>query len=534
MVATVLQRNAAAATALLTSPAALPLLLLLLEPTDADATADDDAAAAAFSPVTELQRFSVTALCSLLQHASARVVARDYVAPLLTNLVCVMLAPNSGEEGHLFGRVDASALQALCSALSRNALPEPPLLEKLVPLSLLQQLCGRAAAEPEADAPALAAVRALAACDPRYAALLSALQSSVQPEGVRRAQHKAAQRALRAEFQAEDLQRRLLDAAASPLWAAARAATSPHCRLALARAALYSRVCVIACPVEPALVKEHRRVAMEGPRIIVSARPDSGLEPFAVSVGLHALTGGAAPELLLFMDGVPDVDADAALQAAFTILSHAANIAFARTVHYDKDAGGAYASLAAAPMLDAQGAFVYSRHAEEETFGLHELPAHDELPPGLGQLTWRFEPAPPGQLPDEHRLMSGFYAALCGVALDELKTHMTWRVCSLAATLAAAPPEVAALARTSLAADSGAPPTPSQLDSCATCPTCCAKRARGLLCGLISCDRPSGHDGAPLKVCSRCRVVAYCCKEHQVSDWKRHKRAECKKAAAAH
>lgn len=38
-----------------------------------------------------------------------------------------------------------------------------------------------------------------------------------------------------------------------------------------------------------------------------------------------------------------------------------------------------------------------------------------------------------------------------------------------------------------------------------------------------------GHVGEKIKTCSRCRTIAYCSRECQVSDWKRHKR-DCRKA----
>jgi hypothetical protein len=45
-------------------------------------------------------------------------------------------------------------------------------------------------------------------------------------------------------------------------------------------------------------------------------------------------------------------------------------------------------------------------------------------------------------------------------------------------------------------------------------------------CALSACAAAEPHARA-FKRCSRCRVVAYCCPEHQAADWKRHKRAEC-------
>jgi hypothetical protein len=45
-------------------------------------------------------------------------------------------------------------------------------------------------------------------------------------------------------------------------------------------------------------------------------------------------------------------------------------------------------------------------------------------------------------------------------------------------------------------------------------------------CALPACAATEPHARA-FKRCARCRVVAYCCPEHQAADWKRHKRAEC-------
>ncbi len=45
-------------------------------------------------------------------------------------------------------------------------------------------------------------------------------------------------------------------------------------------------------------------------------------------------------------------------------------------------------------------------------------------------------------------------------------------------------------------------------------------------CALPACAAAEPHARA-FKRCARCRVVVYCCAEHQAADWKRHKRAEC-------
>jgi hypothetical protein len=50
-------------------------------------------------------------------------------------------------------------------------------------------------------------------------------------------------------------------------------------------------------------------------------------------------------------------------------------------------------------------------------------------------------------------------------------------------------------------------------------------------CALPACNAPELRACAFNK-CSACKTVVYCCKEHQVDDWPRHK-AACKAARAA-
>ena len=59
-----------------------------------------------------------------------------------------------------------------------------------------------------------------------------------------------------------------------------------------------------------------------------------------------------------------------------------------------------------------------------------------------------------------------------------------------------------------------------------------AAAAPGLrCCGLTSCAAREKHP-THFKSCGACRGVAYCCKEHQTSDWPAHK-AACKAARKA-
>jgi hypothetical protein len=53
-------------------------------------------------------------------------------------------------------------------------------------------------------------------------------------------------------------------------------------------------------------------------------------------------------------------------------------------------------------------------------------------------------------------------------------------------------------------------------------------------CTLPACAASEPHaSGAPFQVCARCRGARYCCAAHQAEDWRRHKRMECVKPAAA-
>ena len=44
-------------------------------------------------------------------------------------------------------------------------------------------------------------------------------------------------------------------------------------------------------------------------------------------------------------------------------------------------------------------------------------------------------------------------------------------------------------------------------------------------CALPDCGAQEPHPKA-FKLCSRCKDATYCCKEHQVEDWARHKRED--------
>lgn len=51
-------------------------------------------------------------------------------------------------------------------------------------------------------------------------------------------------------------------------------------------------------------------------------------------------------------------------------------------------------------------------------------------------------------------------------------------------------------------------------------------------CTLPDCGATEPHPKA-FKLCGRCKSTAYCCPEHAAQDWRRHKRAECSRPAAA-
>lgn len=51
-------------------------------------------------------------------------------------------------------------------------------------------------------------------------------------------------------------------------------------------------------------------------------------------------------------------------------------------------------------------------------------------------------------------------------------------------------------------------------------------------CTLPDCGAEEPHPKA-FKLCGRCKSTAYCCPEHAAQDWRRHKRAECSRPAAA-
>jgi hypothetical protein len=46
-------------------------------------------------------------------------------------------------------------------------------------------------------------------------------------------------------------------------------------------------------------------------------------------------------------------------------------------------------------------------------------------------------------------------------------------------------------------------------------------------CCYWACTTPNGRDSQELQRCSGCKLVKYCCKEHQTLDWKFEHKGEC-------
>ena len=75
----------------------------------------------------------------------------------------------------------------------------------------------------------------------------------------------------------------------------------------------------------------------------------------------------------------------------------------------------------------------------------------------------------------------------------------------------------------------GTPPDPSEFVSAAFDAAAAEGAVRGLHeCALASCTSKEVHV-SQFKKCGACRIVAYCCREHQLADWPSHK-AACKAA----
>ncbi len=126
-----------------------------------------------------------------------------------------------------------------------------------------------------------------------------------------------------------------------------------------------------------------------------------------------------------------------------------------------------------------------------------------------------------------HRLVT---AALCREAGMLFRMRAT---CGLSAAEETALCQLAE--RIKVECDSTEQETWRRMDACTESrqQTAAADAARHGLrrCALPSCDAQEPHPKL-FKLCGRCSGAAYCCKQHQTEDWKRHKREDgCKPAA---
>ena len=210
---------------------------------------------------------------------------------------------------------------------------------------------------------------------------------------------------------------------------------------------------------------------------------------------------------------------------ALYLVNAASHVALLRATrrHGVDDVGNGFDELPVLPVFDAHGEFVPSA---EELVCIEQ--ASPEFPEVLTRFTWRFK-----QLPLE-------------------KGGLDYE-CSLAATVANGPQNAATELLDMLCSSTGAVDYALRKSplSCADCAICINKRSLGRLCALPTCGETLHRDGTALKLCSRCLRCGYCSREvrlyyphatrttpysrilfcpmqHQVTDWKRHKK-ECKK-----
>jgi hypothetical protein len=122
-----------------------------------------------------------------------------------------------------------------------------------------------------------------------------------------------------------------------------------------------------------------------------------------------------------------------------------------------------------------------------------------------------------------------FYADVA-CADKEARERVPMLVCSMAESLRSAGAAGATVLRalTSLLADgASAPPVVhGEACGCGVCEERARMRQSALVCGNDACPH-AGRLLAQVKACARCRLMAYCSKECQRKDWKRHK-LECK------
>ena len=488
--------------------AALPLLLRLLEPCESVKLTESTIQAPLASDDQDLP-FAPTLRCFALSVLIALLAVRAdsgayfppmFVQPLVLSLLHMILSDTNCD-----GRLETG----LCIKMLRECVHGDALnLAELVPVVMLRTLCDLA--ESADGATALKPAVALSSCHDNNAALLLGLLSpssrhllgeglpdamtAAEVEAVEYAQLNTARRAFRVNnAQAAQKGRSIGNAAAEPLRAAARAATTARARLALSHAAAYVQLCAMAPHVSQDTLFRFRKTFMAPSGFTLASLRGQEVQDIAgqhayaavFSRGLDALTLGDARDLHFIVDE-PGLDPEKAITMAFRMVHRASFVALLRVArrHGMDDIGVGMDDLPFLPVFDAHLAFVPSS-AELENLG----EALGPFPEVLTHFTWRFKPDA-GDLDYE---------------------------CSLAETLAAAPVEAAAKLRAILgfgtsAADCGS----AQLSlphPCSDCPTCINKRALGRLCALPTCGQTLHHDGTALKLCSRCNRSGYCSKE---------------------
>lgn len=505
-------------------PATLPLLLRWLEP---------DVAVKRLEFMETFRAPQDVGVCvRASQNDAARVLMRVfgamqkagvalpamYVQPLLLSLLHIVLTRVT----------DYAALKCINFMCDTT---KPALqLAKLVPVAMLRALCAQA--DSADGACARATVIAFAACSAANAALLKALLSptsqrllggnserspaalsAAQVEQLKKTQTEIARRAFRArDDAASDHAAAMKVVASAELRSAASAATTARARLALQRAALYVRLCAMAPHVAMEEMLAGRMSTLRnGYGVLITAGPDAqemasgwpNVTWVFSSSGLDRLTLREAPELHLLLDvpGMAPPNEGPNGGIIIDLFQQAVSMALFRVARrhgwdmMDDSVDDGQMVPPLLPVFDASGAFELSRE---------ELAINDELPPLLMNFTWRFErqpalPPPPAVPPRP------------GVGGSCLDTEDY--VCSLAATLAAAPPRIAAQLRELLAVRFDAEQTHEAHEDCSHCASCMARRAIGRLCALPSCTKTEFVDGGALKLCKRCSRAAYCCRE---------------------
>ena len=520
-----------AAARLAAVPGAAALLLLMLEPTIEAKRAE------MFFPAEGLRERTPFAhgraahvLALVLRGAESPILTPEFVQPLIVNALHILLSMPALEE-----MCDMNAAHLVVSAAQPGVLPEPPRLARLVPFAMLRALCARtagAAVDTVRGKALLAMVRALARCDDENAALLLALtppaerhrlgddlpdpMSAEQLAKLQRAQRRAEAGESGARAAAADAQKTNADvfeagqAAANRLAAAAEEATCADARIALMRAAIYTRWCARAPLVDTGKRAQESEISTSRRSFVVRLATSDEAEDesvVALTNGIAQLTRNTAPDFRVMVETHLGASLDVAQSLAIRVALMAGDAALMREAARWGCGAVIFGSRGALPMYDAGGAFVLTAYEVAKISGSERRvddsadarKEHDALAECLTRLTWRFK-AKPGT--DGERFN-----------------------CSLAATLAAVAPEdakhVRAVLGASLAPSRLPPRGPFELaqgkprlapKSCADCDFCVVRRAAGVACALPACNA-TAKEGAVLKLCARCTRVKYCCRE---------------------